>query len=171
MRVSENFTLEQIVVLVSITIVIVAVTLFSLDPLVQLRTARNRQRFSELQTLGGALRSYAIKHEGALPPMIDRVSDVVQLIGDGPGITLEECRRARCRGEKVASFQCWTEGLGEELRPFLVPLPRDPLTGRDEDTRYFVNSDAHGVITVGACDEEAEDLEGSALPPRMQVMW
>ncbi|MEK7137087.1 MAG: hypothetical protein AAB853_02275 [Patescibacteria group bacterium] len=170
MRVSENFTVQQVIVMLSITIVIVIVTLFSLDPLVQLRSARNQLRFAGLQTLGSALRTYE-EENGSLPAMIDAMRDTVQIIGEGRGATFEECAAVECRGERVTPFGCLTPGLTASLQPFLGALPKDPIRGSSLNARYFINTSDHGAIILGACDEESEDLEGSALPPRIQVAW
>ena len=163
----RTLTLEQVIVVFSITIVTVAAVLFSLDPMLHLRVARNMERWSEVNILGSALRAYREAHGGQLPPSIDRVSATVQIIGEGRG----PCERLSCRGERIAWTQCQTPGLAEELRSYLSPLPVDPLRGTPEDTRYAINADHRGIVVISACMEEPEDLEGRATPPRIQAVW
>ena len=164
---SDNFTLEQVVVLLSITIVVVAVTIFSIDPIVRLRAARNMQRWAEVNAIAVALRSYRDTHDGAFPSDVDHVSNSVQLIGRGD----KDCNLAVCKGERIAWANCFVPDLREELQEEIQPFPLDPLRGLPEDTRYYVNIAPKGAIIVGACDEEPEDAQGGALPPRIQVAW
>ena len=163
----ENFTLEQVIVLLSITIVVVAVTIFSIDPMMRLRAARNMQRWAEANAIAGALRAYRDGHGGAFPPDIDRVSSSVQLVGRGG----KDCSLTVCKGERIAWANCFVPHLREEMQDYIQPFPLDPRDGLPKDTRYYVNIAPKGAIIVGACDEEPEDIEGKGLPPRIQVAW
>ena len=55
------------------------------------------------------------------------------------------------------------------VRPYMKKMPEDPKTGSEADTRYFVNKDEYGIVTVGACDEEGEDRGGNGTPPAIEV--
>lgn len=132
---SETFSLSQVFVLLSIIIVSAIVILFSLDPIVQVRSSRNRQRWSEMNTIASALRAY---HDfyGKLPSGIDRKIATVQIIGEGVS---GNCELISCGYDQVDQVGCDIPRFREEMKPFLRPIPVDPLYGSLANTQYYVN--------------------------------
>ena len=164
---SETFSLSQVFVVLSIVIVSAIVILFSLDPIIQVRSARNRQRWSEMNTIASALRAYH-NFYGKFPSGIDRKIATVQIIGESVS---GHCEIISCGDDQVASVGCNIPRFREEMRPFIRPIPYDPLYGSLSNAQYYVNVDYRGSVYVGACREEPEDVRAKSKPPKIEVTF
>jgi prepilin-type N-terminal cleavage/methylation domain-containing protein len=157
------FTLIELIMVVSIVSVIAGTVFVGIDPARRLQAARNATRWADVTTLLEATKRYQFDHDGALPP-VDTDARTVQLAGEG-GM---DCRRATCPGEALPDADCFLP-LAKALRPYLKELPEDPKTGSWEDTRYYVNRDEYGIVSIGACDEEGEGPRGKGQIPEIEI--
>jgi hypothetical protein len=60
----------------------------------------------------------------------------------------------------------------QHLKPYLARIPADPKqsdTDRERDTRYYINDEGYGIITVGACDAESQARGGRGAPELIEI--
>lgn len=160
----NGFTLIELVMVISIISVIAGTVFIGVDPARRLAAARNASRWADVTTLLEAIKKYQFDHDGVLPSL-DTDALTTQIVGKGN----VDCRAVRCQGQEIVEENCFTTSFTGELRPYLKALPEDPKTGTPEDTRYYVNRDAYGIVSVGACDEEGEERGGKGTPPAIEI--
>lgn len=160
----KGFTLIELVMVISIISVIAGTVFVGVDPARRLAAARNATRWADVTTLLEAIKKFEFDHDGVLPA-IDTDVLKAQLVGK-EGV---DCHTVRCPGQEIVEMNCVLSSFSSELRPYLKSLPKDPKTGSIEDTRYYVNRDEYGIISVGACDEEGEERGGKGSPPEIEI--
>lgn len=158
-----GFTLIELIIVVAIIAIVAATIFIALDPAKQLHTARNSTRWADITSILDGIKKYQFENDGALPP-IDGSPGSVQIVGSNVGT----CGTVTCGVHTVASAGCALD-LSAQLRPYMKKLPSDPKTGTDRNSRYYVNKDEYGLISVGACDSEGEEAGGGGNPPDIEL--
>lgn len=156
----NGFTLVELIVVIAIITVIAATVFVAVDPAKQLHKARNSSRWSDVTAILEGIKKHQFEHDGELPP-IDADHNSVQIIG-----TSGSCS-STCAGYAIAP-SC-TINLSQVLRPYMKDVPTDPVTGTERTTRYFINMDEYGLITVGSCDPEGEGSGGQGEVPEIEL--
>jgi len=159
-----GFTLIELIVVLAILAILAATIFIAIDPGKRIHVARNDMRRSNVAEITKALKKYEAGH-GRLPASIDSASGSVQLIGESLG----PCGSVLCPGHTVVGTNCVVSDLDTLLRTSWKKPPADPFIGSDDDTRYYVNKDKNGIVTVGACDEEGEEIGGTGVAPAIEV--
>ena len=160
----RGFTLIELIIVVAIIAIIAAAVFTALDPAKRLHASRNGRRWSDVTAVLGAIKTYQTDNGGSLPSSIDTASGSVQFLGTSVGT----CGSLTCVGQTVVSSSCGAD-FTSTLRPYLKSIPTDPSTGNASNTRYYVNQDAYGIVSVGACDAEGESSGGGGTAPTVQV--
>jgi type IV pilus assembly protein PilA len=168
-----GFTLIELIIVIAIVSVLAAVVFVAVDPARRIQASNNATRWSDVTAIVEAVKHYQGDNRGAFPPtptIIDSDANTVQIVGSGASVSCS----AACAGQTVVGTNCHTSGLGFDLRPYLRRLPRDPNTGvsttdSNFNSRYYINKDQYGILTVGACDEQGEGVNGSGTPPEIEV--
>lgn len=167
-RTHSGFTLIELIVVIAIISIMASVTYVAVDPARRLNAAHNSTRWTDVRAILEAVKKYQVDNLGSLPTTataVDSDENTIQLIGEGG----EACGSVSCTGMTVASTNCFVSGLDTDLKPYLSNIPSDPKTGDSENTRYYIDGDANGFVTVGACDEEGEESGGKGTPPTIEV--
>ncbi len=183
----------ELIITIAIIAILAGSVLISIDPAKRLNTARNSRRQADVALLLDAFKSYQADHDGALStdhdgnpataaiPFVDADEDSVQIIGENP-----TCNEAACPGAYRAlrilagpltcavrlTFNGKTVSEPSSsgipaFRRYLPTIPADPNqkgTNIKDDTRYYVNIDDEGIVTVGACSVEGEERGGGGTP-------
>ncbi len=182
----QGFTLIELIIVIAIIAIIAAVVFVAIDPAKRLHASRNSTRWSDVTAILGALKTYQADNNGSYPAAINTgITSNVQIIGEyqgNVGGTSCSASTPACAGLTtgltVASSSasvCWTPGLTVQLAPYLKKVPRDPSTGVASSTgvtlnsRYYVNVDANGLLSIGACDAEGQGAGGGGTAPTIQV--
>ena len=160
----KGFTLVELIIVVAILAIVAATVFVALDPAKQFHAARNSTRWADVTTIMEGIKRYEFDNDQYISG-IDEDETTVQIIGSNIG----PCSSANCAGYQVPSVDCALSTLQTDLRPYMKDVPQDPKTGTDRNTRYFVNQDEYGLISVGACDSEGEEKGGSGIPPTIEV--
>lgn len=143
----KGFTLLEVLLVVAAIGILAGIVIVALNPNKQLGDTRNAQRRADVNTILNAVYQYAIDNSGNLPAGIDSTAGSSQVLGTtGSGLD------STCTATT-------TVAAGLDLSAVLVPtyivgIPMDPKTGSAGNTDYYINKDANGRITVGACDPE-----------------
>lgn len=144
---TKGFTLLEILLVVAAIAILAGIVIFALNPGKQLGDTRNAQRSVDVNTILNAFYQYAIDNNGSFPAGVDAVTGTVQVLG-----TATSGADSTCSAEtSVASALDVSSAL---IPTYIVGIPVDPSTGTDANTDYYVNVDANGRLTVGACDPE-----------------
>ena len=163
-----GFTLIELIIVIAIIAIISAAVFVAIDPARRLHAARNSSRWADVTAVLEAVKKYQVDNDGDLPATavaIDSAVATVQLIGQNIG----PCNTLTCSGTSIVTSGCGVSGLGADLAPYLKKIPKDPKTGSANDTRYHINKDAYGLLSVGACDEEGEGQGGAGDVPEIEV--
>ena len=166
----SGFTLIELIVVIAILAIIIAAVFVAIDPARRLHSARNSNRWTDTRAILEAIKKYQVDNEGDLPDTavaIDSDTSTVQIIGEG-GLDCSTVSSG-CTGVTVAGSSCFVSGLDLDLADYLDEIPEDPKDGSSAVTYYYINLDANGFITVGACKEEGEGLAGGGTPPTIKV--
>ena len=141
----SGFTLLEILLVVAAISILAGIVIVALNPAKQLGDTRNAERSSDVNTIANAIHQYTIDNGGVLPASLDTDANTYQVLGTAAA-------GASC---SAVSVEAAAADLSDELVPvFVVGIPTDPSTGTAADTDYYVNRDANGRITVGACEPE-----------------
>ena len=144
---SSGFTLLEILLVVAAISILAGIVVVAINPSKQLGDTKNAQRQSDTTTLLNAIYQYALDNNGNLPAGLDSVVASSQVFG-----TATNGCDTTCTGiTTVAACADLTSAL---VPKYIVAIPKDPASGLDTNTDYYVNKDVAGRITVGACDPE-----------------
>lgn len=164
----KAFSLIELIVVIALIVIIAAAAFVAIDPARRLNAANNSTRWADTTAILEAIKKYQVDNNGSFPATavaLDSATGSVQIIGESVGA----CGSVTCTGQTVASSNCGLDSLDTDLRPYLKTIPFDPKNGSANDTRYYVDKDEYGIVTVGACDAEAEGGGGSGTAPTIEV--
>ena len=140
----------EVLLVVAAIAILAGIVIVALNPAKQLGDTRNAQRRSDVATILNAVHQYAIDNAGNLPTGIDSVTASSQVLG-----TAASGCDATCTATTTVAACI---DLATELVPtYVVGIPSDPTSGSATNTEYYINRDANGRITVGACDPEQSE--------------
>jgi prepilin-type N-terminal cleavage/methylation domain-containing protein len=159
-----GFTLIELIMVVAMIAVVASTVFVAIDPARRLQTARNATRWADITAILEAIKKYQFDHDGVLPAM-DEDFGTVQMIGE----RAKPCSEFTCAKQPIAETECVLRSFVTDLRPYLKTIPEDPKTGNRSASRYYVNRDEYGIVSVGACDSEAEGQGGEGEPPVIEV--
>ncbi len=144
---NKGFTLLEILLVVAAIAILAGIVIIAINPSKQLGDTRNAQRRSDVNTIINAVYQYSIDNNGVMPINIDAVTDSSQVLGtSGTGCD------STCSA--VTTVAACVDLSGDLIPTYIVGIPIDPSTGAETNTEYYINKDANGRITVGACDPE-----------------
>lgn len=143
----RGFTLVELLLVIGIIATLAVVVFVALDPAKRFRDARDARRFSDVETVLGAVHQYIIDNKGSFPPQLAQDSEQ-QL-----GTSSSGCETYN-GGCNVATGQCLN--LSSDLSRYLKTIPYDPQTGAEEKTHYAIARDSNGIVTVRSCDAEGD---------------
>ncbi len=143
----KGFTLLEVLLVVAAIGILAGIVIIAINPGKQLGDTRNAQRRSDVNAILNAIYQYSIDNNGVLPTGIDSVAGSSQVLGTAASGLNSTCGSLTTLAAGV--------DLSADLVPdYIVGIPLDPQTGSASNTDYYVNKDANGRLTVGACDAE-----------------
>ncbi|MEE8131912.1 MAG: type II secretion system protein [Candidatus Paceibacterota bacterium] len=144
---NKGFTLLEILLVVAAIAILAGIVIVALNPTKQLGDTRNSQRRVDANTILNAVYQYSLDNNGNLPAAIDNVTGTSQVLGTaGSGLD------STCTA--VTTVAAGVDLSGDLVPTYVVGIVTDPSTGTAANTDYYINKDANGRITVGACDPE-----------------
>lgn len=144
---TKGFTLLEILLVIGLLAILAAIVVIAINPGRQIGQANNAQRRSDTNAVLNAVWQYAVDNSGSFPSGIDAVTASSQVLGtSGSG-----CDSTCTATTTVAACVDLSSDL---VSDYITAIPSDPSTGSATNTDYYINEDANGRITVGACDPE-----------------
>lgn len=144
---TRGFTLLEILLVVAAIGILAGIVIVALNPSKQLGDTRNAERRSDVTTITNAVYQYAIDNNGNLPSALDSVAGSSQVLGTaGSGLD------STCTA--TTTLAAGVDFTSDLVPTYIVGIPLDPTTGTAANTDYYINKNANGRITVGACDSE-----------------
>ena len=140
----KAFTLIELLIVISIIAILAATIFVAVDPVKRFSEARNARRRSEIVSILSAVLTYAVDNDGTLPAGIP-TGTAKQLGTDTIGC--DNCTAVTTDGACL--------NLTSDLvDTYLAEMPKDPKTGIDAKTGYYIIQSANGRVEVGACEPE-----------------
>lgn len=143
----KGFTLIELLIVIGIIAFLASAIFIAVDPAKRFAEARNARRWTDVSSILEAVLEYAVDNGGTLPAGIDNVPGTSQVLGTNASGCNTGCTA------KTTVDAC-LDLSGSLVDQYLAAIPKDPLTGTDGFTDYYLNKSAKGRIEVGACDPE-----------------
>lgn len=144
---SSGFTLLEVLLVVVLISILAGIVILALNPAKQIADTNNAQRWSDVNAILNGTWQFSIDNDGVLPTGIDSVTSSSQVLGTAAAGCDTTCTA-------TTTVAACVNLSGDLVADYLVAIPIDPVTGLAANTDYYINQDANGRITVGACDPE-----------------
>ena len=145
----KGFTLIELLIVIAIIAILAVIVFVALDPQTRFRAARDAQRWSDVSAILDAAKIHQVDNGG------EYLTNIANL-NDGEYYTIGTCVTG---GNQDCSAQTNQSGCanlaGLPTAGYLAKIPKDPSTGDDSKTDYYIMKSATGVLEVGACDPES----------------
>lgn len=146
--IQKGFTLIELLIVIAIIAILAAVVFVTLDPLSRFQEARDSTRWSDVASILDAIKVDQVDNGGSY------VSAVSTLTA-GSNYTIGTCTVGGDSGCSAVTTQAACADLTAlSTEGYLGEVPKDPSSGTDALTDYYINKSATGQVTIGACDPE-----------------
>lgn len=159
----NGFTLVELIIVIAVIAILAAGIFVAIDPAKRINAANNARRSTDVASILDALKKYQADNTGSNYTTVAALTnDLNYVIGtDSSG-----CNTG-CGG---LTTQSACVDLSALPKNYLGAIPKDPKSGTDAKTDYYLSKGALGTLTVGACDADGEGAGGSGTPPTIQVV-
>lgn len=158
----KAFTLVELIVVIAIISVLAGAIFVAIDPARRFHEARNARRASDVENILDAIIKYQADNDGT---HYSTVSSMTATAYYQIGTAGSGCDTG-CTAQTTQSACVNLTDIGSN---YLSVIPKDPSSGTNAETDYYIMKDNNGAITVGACDTEGEDAGGGGTPPVIKV--
>lgn len=159
----KAFTLIELIIVIAIIAILAAAIFVALDPARRLHETRNARRWSDITNILDAVVKYQIDNEGTHYVNIAATSTgSYYMIGTCASGADDDCTAQTTESACVNLTDIGTGYLGT--------VPKDPSSGTEAITDYYLRKDSNGAITIGACEPEGEGAGGSGTAPTIKLV-
>lgn len=158
----KGFTLVELIIVIAIIAVLAGAVFVAIDPARRLHESRNARRSSDVTTVLDAVKTYQADNAGT------HYSTVAALTA-GTYYTIGTCATGGDTGCTAQTTAAACVDLSAIGTGYLAAVPKDPQTGTDAKTDYYLMKDANGAIKVGSCDPEGAGAGGGGAAPTVEA--
>jgi len=149
MKKPKGFTLIELLIVIGIIAILAAIVYVAVDPGKRLRAADDANRSASVNAVLNAILKFTVDNDGDLPTNLDGATvDLYYVLG-----TAASGCDAGCTAQATTQAAC-LDLTSDLVDSYLAEIPKDPDTGTDANTDYYIMKSTNGRITVGACDPE-----------------
>lgn len=162
MKSKKGFTLIELIVVIAIIAILAGSIFVAIDPARRLQESRNARRASDVTNILDSVIKYQADNDGT------HYSTVASAVA-GNYYVLGTCASGgdtTCTAQTTQAACVDLTSIGSN---YLAIVPKDPKTGTDANTDYYIMKDSNGAITIGSCDPEGEGAGGSGTAPTIEV--
>lgn len=151
----EGFTLVELLIVIAIIAILAVVVFVALDPLKRFQDARNSTRWSDITAIMDAIKLNQVDNGGSFLSTIPQ-DGKNYLIGTPSGTdcvagsVTDTCGAANITPDVSKCVDL----AGLVTSGHLAAVPKDPSSGKTDNTDYYISVTSLGGVTVGACDPE-----------------
>lgn len=150
----KGFTLIELLIVIAIIAILAAALFVALNPAKRFQDARDAKRHQDVESVVAGLKAYQVDNNGSYPAAVSSlVAGTVYTIGTNGATGCDTGCTA-----KTTNASC-VDMAGLVTGGYLGSVPKDPSSGTDAKTDYYVIKNSTGTVEVGACDPE----DGSAI--------
>ena len=151
----KAFTLIEILVVVTILSVLAVSVFVALNPGQRIKDAQDARRSTDLDSILTAIHQYIVDNNGSLPTGLT-AGMVQKQLGTSTGTPTCVISDVPAGCSIAAAGDC--VDLATPLAPYLKSIPMDPVAGAATTTRYAVQVNSNGIVTVTGCDADTPPI-------------
>lgn len=145
----KGFTLIELLIVIAIIAILAASLFVALNPAKRFQDARDAKRNQDAESVVAGLKAYQVDNNGSYPAAVSALTAGTAYTVGTNGAT--GCD-AGCTA-KVTNASC-VDMAALVTGGYLGSVPKDPSTGTDLKTDYYVIRNTNGTVEVGSCDPE-----------------
>jgi prepilin-type N-terminal cleavage/methylation domain-containing protein len=145
----KGFTLIELLIVIAVIAILAASLFVALNPAKRFLDARDAKRNQDAEAIVGGLKAYQVDNNGSYP------AAVTALVA-GTAYTIGTNGAAGCDvgcTAKVTAAAC-VDATALVTGGYIGSVPKDPSTGTDLLTDYYMIKNSTGTVEVGSCDPE-----------------
>ena len=149
----HGFTLIELLLVIGIIAALAVSVYVALNPSQRIKDAQDARRTTDVDTILSAIHSSIVDNKGTLPTNLSAAGTTEKQLGTavtGCALATGGCG-AVADGDCINLAPTGAAGLGK----YLKTIPMDPKNGTAALTKYTVQVDANGLVTVRSCSADS----------------
>lgn len=145
----RGFTLIELLIVIAVIAILAASLFVALNPAKRFQDARNSKRTQDAEAIVAGLKAYQVDNNGSYPAAVSALTvDTAYTIGTNGAAG---CNTG-CSAKTTAAACVDLAGL--VTGGYIGSVPKDPSTGTDALTDYYLIRNTTGTVEVGSCDPD-----------------
>lgn len=145
----QGFTLIELLIVIAVIAILAASLFVALNPAKRFLDARDAKRNQDAEAIVAGLKAYQVDNNGSYPAAVTSlVAGTFYTVGTNGATGCDTgCTAKTTNASCVDLAELVTGG-------YLGTVPKDPSTGTDLKTDYYLVKNSTGTVEVGSCDPE-----------------
>ena len=145
----RGFTLIELLIVIAIIAILAAALFVALNPAKRFQDARDAKRSQDSESIAAGLKAYQVDNNGSYPAAVSAlVAGTAYTVGTNGVAGCDTGCTAKVTAASCVDMAALVTG------GYLGTVPKDPTSGTDLKTDYYVIRSTTGTVEVGSCDPE-----------------